>query len=202
MRLFIGVDPGRGGGIAHINETGAVICISKMPATEQDLYRAIYLPVNVTGPASFTAVIEHVWSIPGQGGAFAFGKNVGSCLMALTAARIPFTEVLPRVWQKAMGIRYPKGATDTQKKNLTKRRAQQLFPTVDVTHATSDALLLADFCRRQEQRRHGEGEEAQQAEGTVTITLDRTNPLYAAATPRPRATGARRHGPSPQSSTR
>lgn len=33
-------------------------------------------------------------------------------------------------------------------KNITKQRAQQLFPSAKVTHKIADALLLAEYCRR------------------------------------------------------
>jgi hypothetical protein len=145
--IYIGIDPGAGGGIAFLDEGPpgkgwplGVIAI-KMPATEADIFGLIK---DCPG----RAVIEHVWSIPGQGGAFAFGKNVGALLMALTAAKIPFDQALPRRWQKELGVAYPAGATDTEKKNITKRRAQALFPGVPITHAIADALLIAEYCRR------------------------------------------------------
>jgi hypothetical protein len=33
-------------------------------------------------------------------------------------------------------------------KNVSKRKAQELFPQLKITHATADALLLAEFGRR------------------------------------------------------
>lgn len=37
----------------------------------------------------------------------------------------------------------------TAAKNLTKARAQQLWPEYPrITHAIADALLIAEFCRR------------------------------------------------------
>ena len=63
--------------------------------------------------------------------------------MALIAAGIPFETVTPAKWQGAMGCR-TKGD-----KNVTKRKAQDLFPGVKVTHAIADALLIAEWGRRQ-----------------------------------------------------
>jgi hypothetical protein len=74
--------------------------------------------------------------------AFTFGRGYGSLLMALTAKRVPFDEVPPGTWQKTMGC------LSGGDKNVTKRRAQQLFPAVKVTHAVADALLIAEFARR------------------------------------------------------
>jgi hypothetical protein len=148
--VYVGVDPGRGGGLALLAGRHGVET-AKMPATERDVIDLLKYWKTFTAPApacKIFAVIEHVWSIPGQGGAFAFGVNVGTLRTALTAAEIPFDQVLPRKWQSALGVVYRKGATDTAKKNITKRRAQQLFPSIDVTHAIADALLLAEYCRR------------------------------------------------------
>jgi len=142
--IYIGVDPGVSGGIAVLNENGLALESVPMPATEQDLldvFTAVESPVW-RRPAH--AMIERVYSSPQMGvaSAFTFGKGYGALLMALTAARIPFDQVVPAKWQAVMGC------LSRGDKNITKRRAQQLFPDVKVTHATADALLLAEYGRR------------------------------------------------------
>lgn len=157
--IYIGIDPGASGGFAILQldrpgANGAIeVLLVKMPETERDVFDLLALYQNVAG---VRAVIEHVWSTPGQGGAFKFGKNVGMLLGILTAVQIPFDQVLPRTWQKRLGVIYPKGASDTEKKNITKRRAQQLFPKLTITHAIADALLMAEYCRRLERGLYGE----------------------------------------------
>jgi hypothetical protein len=74
---------------------------------------------------------------------FTFGNGFGHLEMALTAAGIPFERVSPQKWQKAMGC-LTKGD-----KNVSKKRAQELFPSIKCTHATSDALLIAEYGNRQ-----------------------------------------------------
>jgi hypothetical protein len=81
--------------------------------------------------------------------------------------------VLPNAWQRALGVAYPPGSTDTEKKNITKRRAQQLFPAfTPITHAIADALLIAEYCRRvrgtngQEESRSPETVKEARGEGT------------------------------------
>ena len=80
---------------------------------------------------------------------FKFGMSYGGLRMALTAAQIPFESATPQNWQKSLGIG-KKGKTETRTsfKNRLKAKAQQLFPNLKVTLATSDALLLAEYCRR------------------------------------------------------
>ena len=89
------------------------------------------------------AVIEQVGPMPGNGvtGMFKFGMNYGFLRGLLTAFDIPFDEARPQKWQKAMGC-MSKGD-----KNVTKAKAQQLHPELKITHATADAILLAEYAR-------------------------------------------------------
>jgi hypothetical protein len=149
--ITIGIDPGKSGGIAWIDETGRA-CVEKMPDTLQDLWELIEKDIlHKTGNLYFgnaarncKAYLEQVSSSPQMGvvSAFTFGNGYGHLEMALTAAGIPFERVRPQAWQKAMGC-MSKGD-----KNVTKRKAQELFPQIKVTHATADALLIATYGTR------------------------------------------------------
>jgi crossover junction endodeoxyribonuclease RuvC len=142
VKTILGIDPGASGGIAWI--TDGKPCVEKMPDTLQDLWELIE---NITGalPHRCKAYLEQVHSMPGQGVAssFKFGQGYGALEMALTAVGIAFERVTPQKWQKALGC-LTKGD-----KNVSKRKAQELFPTMKVTHATADALLIAEWGRRQ-----------------------------------------------------
>jgi hypothetical protein len=136
---YIGIDPGASGGIAAIDASGAVVLVTKMPDTERDIYDLL---CSLTGGR---AVLEFVRSSPQMGvtSAFSFGRSYGGLRMALLAAGVPFDEVTPQKWQGAMRCR------TGGDKNISKGRAQELFPAVRITLANADALLLAEFCRRQ-----------------------------------------------------
>jgi hypothetical protein len=145
----IGIDPGTNGGIAWI--TDGKLCVEKMPDTLQDLWgliqdiRAAASPPLGVGETNAMAYIEQVHSSPQMGvkSAFTFGNGFGHLEMALTAAGIPFARIRPQVWQKELGC-MTKGD-----KNVTKRKAQELFPSIKATHATSDALLIAHYGTKQ-----------------------------------------------------
>ena len=147
MSCVIGVDPGKGGGIAWI--TDGKPCVEKMPETLQDLWELVDSIASVckydNRSSCVRAYVEQVSSSPQMGvkSAFTFGNGFGHLEMALTAAGIPFERVSPQRWQKAMGC-MTKGD-----KNVSKRRAQELFPAMKVTHATADALLIARYGRNQ-----------------------------------------------------
>ena len=144
---IIGVDPGANGGIAWITDGKA--CVEKMPDTLQDLWELIRditnHPRSSLDGRKYKAYIEQVSSSPQMGvvSAFSFGRGYGNLEMALTAAGVPFERVRPQVWQKALGC-MTKGD-----KNVSKRKAQELFPDRKVTHATADALLIAYYGTKQ-----------------------------------------------------
>lgn len=139
MKLFIGIDPGKSGGIGFISQDGTAWA-HKMPETDRDL-------LDLLGSCAEwdrQAVLEQVNSMPGQGvvSVWTFGLGYGALGMALVASDIPFQRVRPQMWQKALGC------MTGGDKNVSKRKAQELFPLLKITHATADALLLAEYCRR------------------------------------------------------
>lgn len=146
MKLSIGVDPGQSGSIAFIPDNNpSKAWAVKMPETLTDLWEVF----DEWNPDDFKhdtihCCLESVHSMPGQGvsSSFKFGRGFGNLEMALTAARIPYTYVTPQKWQKELGC-LTKGD-----KNVSKARAQQLFPHIKMTHAIADSLLIAEYCRR------------------------------------------------------
>lgn len=155
--LYIGIDPGVSGGIAVLSHDGGIISAMKMPETDRDILDALNIAGRRAEAFIGRAPRERVCGViekvnPGVFGrpgakmgvvsAFTFGGGYRALKMALTALRIPYDEALPIKWQNAMQCR-SKGD-----KNITKARAQQLFPGVTVTHAIADALLIAEYCRR------------------------------------------------------
>jgi len=140
MKLYIGIDPGLSGGVAFVPESGTPWA-HKMPETDRDL---IDLLRDSIRDMEARATLELVHSSPQMGvkSAFTFGEGYGRLQMALTALGVPYERVRPQAWQKAMGC-LTKGD-----KNVSKRRAQELFPTLKVTHAIADALLIGEFLKR------------------------------------------------------
>jgi len=218
--VYVGIDPGKHGGIAVVNEVGRVLEAVEMPPTERDILDVLE---RLGAPEEARAVLERVWSSPQMGvaSAFTFGRGYGALRMALTAARVPFDEVTPAKWQAAMGVLQPGARLGKKDKNISKRRAQQLFPTLTITHAISDALLIAEYCRRTfvnlklQTVRQNDGQEAhhagapqggvrRQTEGSEVVHPRREEAVSAGgrAGARPRAVpsghatrrGAARHG--------
>ena len=138
MRI-IGIDPGKSGGLAWCVD-GFMQCWP-MPKTEHDIAKLIQDFSRFDDTFCF---IEKVHAMPGQGvtSMFTFGRGYGFLRGCLVSYKIPFDEVTPSTWQKALGC-MSKGD-----KNIPKAKAQQLFPDLNITLKTADAVLIAEWGRR------------------------------------------------------
>jgi crossover junction endodeoxyribonuclease RuvC len=141
MTHIIGIDPGKAGGIAAINADETTV--EKMPETVGDLADHLR-SLAVLGYC--TAYVERVHSSPQMGvvSAFTFGRGLGNIEAVCQCLGISLVWITPSVWQRELGC-MSKGD-----KNVTKRRAQELFPNLKVTHSTADALLIAEYGMRKE----------------------------------------------------
>lgn len=142
----IGIDPGKNGGIAILDEKGNVLELIKMPATPEDLFLFLNQYTMQT-----VCILEKVGGMPGNGGSamFNFGKGYGNIEMALIACGIKTITVTPQKWQKHYQLGSSSSCSHTEWKNKLKAKAQQLFPSLGnkVTLVTCDALLLAEYGR-------------------------------------------------------
>ncbi len=163
MTIVIGIDPGILGGLACIDKAG--VLATAMPETERGIFDWI------ESAAADHCFIEPAIVMPRQGavGAFTFGQGYGFIRGILIALKIPFEEVRSAKWQPEFipkGSPPPKPKSDATKEQFNlwykqveqakrerKRallaKAQQLFPGVKLTLKTCDALLIAEFGRRE-----------------------------------------------------
>jgi len=145
MIYHLGIDPGESG--------AAVLIKSEKSKIEVDHIFTFYEGQSDLDIAESiediswhidSCVIEQLHAYPKRGsiGNFKLGRHYGMLRAFLTSYGISFTEATPQKWQRAMGC------LTGGNKNVTKKKAQELFPDVKVTHAIADALLLAEYARR------------------------------------------------------
>lgn len=148
-KLFIGIDPGANGGIAFLQDDHAEA--HKMPETAGELAWLLsqwdidyaWCATEQVGPSRG----QDDGRRQGVTSAFTFGRRFGEVLGVLAALSVKHELVHPSKWQREFDL-VGKGKTGTEKKNNHKAVAQRLFPALKVTHALSDALLIAEWCRR------------------------------------------------------
>lgn len=148
MSYVIGIDPGKGGGLAVVDlASHDVIEVVAMPETLTDISDFVEKYKDAKA-----AYVEIVHSMPKQGvsSTFTFGQYYGYVQMAVACHKIRCIDILPSKWQKALSAGAKKGETYAQHKSRLKGIAQKYFPKVRPTLKTADALLIAEYGRMQE----------------------------------------------------
>lgn len=149
MRYIIGLDPGEKGGIAVLDKEGDIVEVSKMPMTMLDILSFLR---NYPSDEC-VAYLENVGhGMPGQSSAATarFARHNGHLEMALLAVGIKTNMVTPQKWEKSYQLGKSSDYTKIEWKNRLKSKAQQLFPKEKITLAVADAILLAEYGRKQE----------------------------------------------------
>lgn len=143
--LIIGIDPGKSGGVAWVDELGTTPLAEKMPDTVHELAELLRGIVAGHGAKCY---VEKVASTPQMGvkSAFTFGNGLGHIEGVLAALQIPYEWISPLKWQGALSC---KTGGD---KNVSKRKALELFPGVRWSHSTADSALICEYGRRMELR--------------------------------------------------
>ena len=143
----MGVDPGTRGGVAVLDPEGAPIATFAFNpgltvAETVDILRRAAAHLEHAG--SKECFMEKVGYIRGDGGlgSFTFGRVAGIIEGALEVLGLTVHYTYPAIWQSALEC-----LTGGQK-NVSKLKAIEIFPSVKVTHAIADALLIAEFGRR------------------------------------------------------
>ena len=144
--IYIGIDPGSNGAMAVIQQDDTYV----FPFKQINMKLISSMLEDLSDKRDCHALIELVHAMPGQGvtSMFNFGHNFGMLEGLLIGAGIPYDRVTPQKWQKEFGLYRLPDETKTAKKNRHKELAKELFPTLNVTHATADALLIAEYARR------------------------------------------------------
>lgn len=152
MKMYVGIDPGKNGGICFLNPAGGIEHISPMPCEK-----------TLSGLLSCSQIIAHValeksQCFSGQGilSTFNYGIGYGKIQGILIAHQVPFTLVPPRTWQKHM-IMKTKIKQDPKKKALASAnrifKKESSFWLPSKRHRKPhdgmiDSALIAEYCRK------------------------------------------------------
>ena len=140
----IGIDPGKGGGLAVI--TKDYVEIHNCPRTVDDMAHLMGMCLNDSAPYRTKVVLEKVWAFPtdGRAGSFTFGENYGQWQGILATHEIDPVLVTPKIWQTHLGVK--KGLKKDIRKKILKQMAIDRCPnTKRITLKTADALLIAIY---------------------------------------------------------
>ena len=142
FKKFIGIDPGKGGGIAVIE--GKTARVYACPETVENMATLIGMCLNNVSIYETRVYVEKVWAFPtdGRAGSFSFGRNYGQWQGILSVHEVDPIFVTPKVWQGHFEIK--KGLPKNIRKKILKQMAIDKYPnTKGITLKTADALLIA-----------------------------------------------------------
>ena len=146
--IYIGIDPGKNGGIAILSDTIPDVTVRVF--SEDELLH-ICKTFRKTFNEDCICYLEHVHAMPKQGvsSTFNFGMNFGFIQGVLKAYSIPYELVTPQKWKKEFSC--------TSDKNTSIEVCKSLFPGVNLTaterckkdhDGIAEALLIAEYGRR------------------------------------------------------
>ena len=142
MEVIAAFDPGKGGGVSWRDSTGSVISAA-LPKVPRDLVQLI----KEINPSE--SLIEKVGGFIGDEekstGArmFQFGYYAGAPYWTLLTLGLRVRFVPPQKWQKVLGLGNRKNHGEKWKNHL-KTVASDLYPSITVTLATADSLLMLE----------------------------------------------------------
>lgn len=146
--LFIGIDPGKKGGIAYIDTKSGIT--GTVPYSDKDLID-LCRDESYHGTAHIMCCLEKVGAMPGQGvvSMFSFGQSVGYIKGVLESFRIPYQEITPQKWKREFGL--------TSDKAASAEVCGKLFPDISLLatpkcrkphDGMAESLLMAEYARR------------------------------------------------------
>ena len=146
--IFIGIDPGKSGGIACIDAQSG-ICYTE-PYNNKVLID-ICRDEGWKTTEHIMCCLEKVGARPGQGvvSMFNFGQSVGYIKGVLEAFKIPYQEITPQKWKGEFGLNSEKAASAEVCRKLFPEISLLATPKCKKPHdGMAEALLMAEYARR------------------------------------------------------
>jgi len=152
--LFIGIDPGKRGGISWIHydteEKTEELFAHKCPGTYEEMWDTLNIATGayLDDIKDIHCTIEHVWAMPWDTPktAFTFGTNFGAWLTCIEIMGLEYDYVSPKKWQTYFST--PKLDKKERKRWLKEMASSHIPPENQqqkVTFNTADAILIAIY---------------------------------------------------------
>ena len=146
IHLYIGIDPGKKGAIACIDDDNTVHWLRDIDGLYEYLIRSHCFDEYYW----YTGCVEDVCGRPGQScqANTTFMKLAGKAELTADCICEEVVLVKPQIWKKYFNLITSKDLTKTEKKHLSIEKAKELFPSVagELTASKdgrAEALLIA-----------------------------------------------------------
>jgi crossover junction endodeoxyribonuclease RuvC len=154
MRPVIGIDPGKSGAFAIIDDSGVTAEAFKFNGDELDVRFICEFIEPLNDPIVY---LEKVHSMPKQGvkSTFTFGRGFGELIGMVKALQVPFVYVTPQAWKKKVLA----GLDWKGNKKASIEYCVRKFPGMDLRRTDrskiphdgiTDALCIAEYGKQLE----------------------------------------------------
>ena len=146
MKVYYGIDPGKTGAIARIDNNHIFFFDAENINVIKDFSEEFSSFIEVFCAIEKAQVMPKQRS-QGAVGMFRYGVSYGKYLGMLQVLRIPYAEIHPMTWKKEFSlIHQPKEKSIAVAIQLFPQAADHLKRKKD--HGRAEALLLAEYARR------------------------------------------------------
>ena len=167
--IYVGCDPGLTGGLASLSVGGKLITVTDYARDDlgriccKSLANVISSIKDFHSCDEIICCLEKSQAMPGQGvvGMFNYGCTYGITYSTLKLSGARIIEISPQKWKKEFDLNSNKKAGIIRTKEDSVNKAIELFPSREESlrtpkksggyllhHGRSDALLIAEYCRR------------------------------------------------------
>ena len=149
--IFVGIDPGKEGGIALLDSTGAIIRTDLMPVVGSDIdIREVRYMLPTHDDLHVTLELQRVMAL--QGGKLTTGKNWGRLLALCELEGIPHQIITPAQWSQHFKIKskLPKAEKKQHSFAAARRIWGDAFNDLKIGVSKDgmvDALLIARYAK-------------------------------------------------------
>lgn len=145
--IFGGIDPGKSGAIAFLDDNGIPAITAKFKNWKQ--LGSILAPLQKANYIYLICEDAKIYKGQGAKSSCTYAKNAGGYEAFLEYLEIPHTLINPKTWQKKiLGGRIPKGMTKKYAAIYAQKRWPSMgFKGVKSEEGVIDALCIADFAR-------------------------------------------------------
>lgn len=144
---YIGIDVGKNGGLCLMDEDGFIIETSKMPESTSELFLLLH---RWSDGHKTRCAVEHQQPNPKDGcvSIATFFEGYGAIKACLTILEIPFETIRAKQWQSSLKLKKKSDDSYDKWKRKLCNHAKEMFPQSKPTLYTCDAILLANYYRR------------------------------------------------------
>lgn len=148
LKHYLGVDPGKLGGLCVVRSDGEPLAWTRMPEGKARILDWIVRARDAYPRLSIVTELAQAMPKQGVASSFTYGVHFGTFEAVAILLQLPYIEVRPTVWKKAMGLGSAKIDSVTA--------CHRLFPTVALIpegcrkehDGIAEALLIAEWGRR------------------------------------------------------